>query len=169
MRRRAVSHERLNRSNQPDFLQSANASGYDGPEVAGPGEPCFDAKPLPDDIEKIAEIVNVPVWGPTNQIITDAWRCGGTPVLMFDHIQVSYEDGWNAVDVEDKWEALIADYGGHIESLAGHQALVESSGDTGANNQVLIVHEGTLVRLLATPAVPITDLTALADSLKLPA
>ncbi len=141
-------------------------NGYNGPEVVEPGEPCFDAVELAPDLAAISRAVKVPIMQP-DAAITRAWRCGDTPVLMFDDVQVSYEEGWTGVDIEKKWADLAADTGGTVESIAGHSALVQPADGDGTRNQVLIVEGDILIRFLATADVPISRLTELAATLKL--
>lgn len=142
---------------------------HDGPAgLVGPGEPCPDAVILPTELAAIRAVVDVPVWKPTAAPITRAWRCGETPVLMVDGVQVSYESGWSGVDVEKKWLALAADYGGEQATIAGHLALVQDAAKaSGDSSQVLLVEGDTLVRFLASAEVPISRMTALAGSLPL--
>lgn len=160
-------------SKSPDARARNPLAGAHGDRPAGlvgPGEPCLDAVPLPTDLALIRASVEIPVWAPAaDATITRAWACGGeTPVLMFGRIQVSFEAGWSDVDIAKKWADLIADYGGRTETIQGYSALVQAAPTKEANQQVMIVSGGTLVRLLATSDVPISDLVDLADDIRLP-
>lgn len=159
-------HPTTNQSADEALNGYNSVDDYNGPEVVEPGEPCFDAVELDPELAAISRAVKVPITQP-DAAITRAWRCGDTPVLMFDDVQVSYEEGWTGVDIERKWADLAADTGGTVESIAGHSALVQPADGDGARNQVLIVEGDILIRLLATADVPISRLTELAATLKL--
>jgi hypothetical protein len=141
-------------------------SGSDEPAgLVGPGEPCPGA--VHGDPNSLA--TEIPIWLPAGdgeRKVTDAWTCADTPVVVFGDIQISYEAGWADVDVEKKWAALAADYGGDVTTVLGRPGLVQSAEQTkGTNNQVLVVVDGTLVRVLSKSDVPINELLRLADSL----
>jgi hypothetical protein len=158
-------------SSQQDSTPAASTqvhgqgSGSDGPAgLVGPGEACPGAvHGAPNSLG-----TEIPIWLPAGgePKVTDAWTCADTPVVVFGDIQISYEAGWTDVDVEKKWAALSADYGGDVTTVLGRPGLVQSAEQTqGTNNQVLVVVDGTLVRVLSTSDVPINELLRLADSL----
>lgn len=144
----------------------------DGPVgLVGPGEPCINAVMLPSNVTMIRAAVPLPVWAAPPEVakVTRAWACGGTtPVLMYGDIQLSFEAGWSGVDIPEKWAALAADYGGRTDVIQGYQAYVKEPTADGENQEIMIVHGDTLVRLLATGAVPPADLIDLANELELP-
>lgn len=150
----------------PQGARPAQDVGGEGPAgLVEPGEPCPGAvhgKPTALETE-------VRMWLPTEEWeARDAWTCGDTPVVLYGDIQVSFEEDWGDVDVAAKWEDLADDYGGTVVELDGRSALVQEAGSDEQGQQVLLVADGELVRLLARASTPIERLTELAEALRLP-
>jgi len=122
-----------------------------------------------DDAMELAARSHEPVFLPSDGAaqVTDAWRCGDTPVFMFDDVQLSFEGGWDNVKIPEKLEALADDYGGSVETIQGLPAWVRPGSPNEKNNEVLMVTRGAATTLLAEGDVPIGDLVVLADSLDL--
>ncbi len=151
------------------------------PHLRPLGRPCPGATHAA--ISQLAAMSSVPIWLPKNDIskVTNSWSCGNVPVVMLGDVKISYEPGWGDVDIPAKWHALIADYGGHVTTVAGHEALVQPadapsdstftidgvpvSTKGGTRNQIMVVDHGTLVRLLSTRDVSMSRLLALAKAL----
>lgn len=121
----------------------------------------------------VARESNVPVWLPDKAAnVTDAWTCGpgGVPWVQFGNIEIMYEPGWDDVNVEEKWAALANDPGDYVTSIREHPALVSPAGEPtpfGNYGQVMLVVDGTLIRVRAPSDVPIQRLVGLARSLDL--
>jgi hypothetical protein len=73
------------------------------------------------DPVKLAAVSRAPVYlpGDGSAHVTQAWRCGSTPMFMLDDVQLSFESGWENVKIPDKFEALARDYGGSVETIQG--------------------------------------------------
>lgn len=110
----------------------------------------------------------VPVWTAKNAELTDAWTCGGTPVLMYGAIQISYERGWAEIDAAGEWKALASEDGGSVETILGRPAYVHPATEAGPRVGVMFVVNGTLVRLLANKDVSVDEVVKLAQSLDVP-
>lgn len=126
------------------------------------GEPCPGARHA-STIRGLRTPVQV--LAPTAGTLSDAWTCGGTPVLLYDDVQVSYERGWSDVDVKEKWADLAGDYGGRVSTIAGHPAYLHPATPDGPRSSVMLVVDGTLIRFLAEDDVPLRDVVTLAESL----
>src|SRR4051812_17491369 len=87
-------------------LSSANGAADDGVAVVEPGTPCPMA--VHGDPVKLALVSEAPVYLPSDGAaqVTEAWRCGDTPVFMFDDIQVTYDSGWENVKIPAKFYDL---------------------------------------------------------------
>lgn len=145
------------------------AANDDGPAgLVGIGEPCPGARH--GSPSELATRTSVPVWTPkkgASDALTDGWTCSDTPVLMFDgDIQVSYEAGWSNIDVMQSFADLSKDYGGTVGELQGRPALIQKAIEPGDNNQVMLVVDDTLVRILAKDSVTIDRMINLANSLE---
>jgi hypothetical protein len=81
------------------------------------------------DPVKLASLTQAPVYLPSDgsSQVTRAWRCGSTPVFMFNEVQVSFESGWENVKIPAKFEDLARDYGGSVETIQGLPAWVAPS------------------------------------------
>lgn len=138
-----------------------------------PGEPCLFARR--STLAELAVAAEAPVWlpavsksAPSQNELTGAWLCGpDAPLLTFGDMQVNYEPGWSDVDVDEKWSDLIRDYGGYVETVQGHPALVQPLTKESTRPQVMMIHEGVLIRILGDATVPVEDLVELARSLNL--
>ena len=121
------------------------------------------------DPVKLAKVSRSPIYLPSDGSaqVTEAWRCGSTPVLMFNDVQLSFESGWENVKIPEKFEDLARDYGGSVETIQGVPAWVSPSSATASNDEVLMVKDGAAIKLLARGDVPIGDLIAIANSLDL--
>lgn len=146
---------------------SALPRGYNGIEVVAPGEPCPGAVHSP--IAELSAAAKQPIWLPTSEEprVSDAWSCGvgSAPVLMFDDVQVSYESGWSDVDLDKKWAGYIAEDGGEVIDIGGYSTLVHEGTESAPNNEVMLVVQGTLIRLLSVRDVPIDQLVDLAKAM----
>jgi hypothetical protein len=129
-----------------------------------PGTPCPGA--VHADAIKIAAVSESPVYLPASGAdeVTEAWRCGDTPVFMFGDIQLSFENGWKDVPIPEKLQDLADDYGGSVQNVQGLSAWVVAASP---NDGVLMVKDGTAIRLIADGDVPIKDLVDLAEGLDL--
>lgn len=133
-----------------------------------PGEPCDRAKHARSP-EALQQQTRVPVWTPASGKFTDAWTCGSTPVLLYDEgIQLSYQQGWDNVDVETKWARLVKSDGGRIETVLGRPAYVHPSDARGPRNGVAVVVDGTAIVTVSKPGIPIERLIELTNSIELP-
>lgn len=133
--------------------------------LVGPGEPCSMAV----HAARIQDLrTSTTIWPASDEEPTDAWTCGGTPVLLYDDVQVSYEGGWGAVDVPAKWASMVESSGGSVQTILGRPAYVHPADATGPRNGVMIVVGDQLVRLIAKPEVAIQRLVDLASTLDLP-
>jgi hypothetical protein len=148
-------------------LGGANAAAGDGIPVVAPGTPCPMA--VHGDPVKLAALSRAPVYLPSDGSaqVTGAWRCGSTPVFMFDDVQLSFESGWDNVQISEKFEDLARDYGGSVETIQGLPAWVAPSSASASNDEVLMVKDGEAIKFLARGDVPIGHLMALANSLDL--
>lgn len=148
-------------------LGGTNGAADDGIPVVAPGTPCPMA--VHGDPVKLAALSRAPVYlrSDGSSQVTRAWRCGSTPVFMFDDVQVSFESGWENVKIPEKFEDLARDYGGSVETIQGLPAWVAPSSASASNDEVLMVKDGAAIRLLARGDVPIGDLIAVAKSLDL--
>ena len=88
-------------------------------------------------------------------------------MLMFNDVQLSFESGWESVNLPEKFEDLARDHGGSVETIQGLPAWVSPSSATASNDEVLMVKDGAAIKLLAGGDVPIGDLIAVANSLNL--
>lgn len=134
-------------------------------DLAKVGEPCPGAKHA-STIAGIRSATQVPIFAPARAELDDAWTCGDTPVLMFGAIQISYEEGWSDIDVKEKWASLAEETGGHIENVIGRPAYVHPPTTEGPRSSVMLVVDGTLIRLLADGDVPVGQLVALANQIR---
>jgi hypothetical protein len=143
--------------------------GYNGVELAVPGERCIDA--VEGSPSELAVASGTNVWLPpatSEHKVTDSWACseGGAPVLLLDgDIQVSYEAGWSDVDREKKWRDLNADQGGDVQRINELPTLVHEGNEKAPYNQVMFVIDDTLVRLLSQKDAPIEALVSLAGAI----
>jgi hypothetical protein len=121
------------------------------------------------DPMKLAALGQAPAYLPSDgsSRVTSAWRCGSTPVFMFDDVQISFESGWEDVKIPEKFEDLARDYGGSVETIQGLPAWVAPSSASAPHDEVLMVKDGAAIKLSAQGDVPIGDLIALAKSLDL--
>lgn len=154
-----------------DEPRNDGTAGYNGAGVVEPGEKCSGAvEAAPAELALSAQ---QPIWLPavTQFQVTDAWACGqgSAPILMFGEVQVSYEEGWSDVNVKQMWADLTAEDGGYVTDVAGISTLVHEATKDAPNNEVMLVKNDTLIRLLSTGNVPIDDLVSLAKSLNLTA
>ena len=140
-----------------------NDPADNGPNVVPIGTPCPMA--VHSDPSAIAAKSEAPVYWPSDGAdqITEAWRCTDTPVFMFGDVQVSFESGWENVPIPQKFQDLVDDYGGSMETIQGLDAYVVSA----PNDEVLMVKDGNAIRLLASGDVPIEQLVTLAEELDL--
>jgi hypothetical protein len=138
------------------------STSQDGIGVVAPGTPCPGA--VEGTAQEVIATSGSPVYLPDDGVarVTAAWRCGDTPVLMFDDVQVSFETGWSNIDVPAKMADLADDYGGSVQPIQGLSAWVSRDG-------VLMVNGETAIRLLASKDVAIERLTDLASELDLDA
>jgi hypothetical protein len=145
----------------------ADGAAGDGIPLVAPGTPCPMA--VHGDPVKLAALSRAPVYLPSDGSakVTRAWRCGSTPVLMFDDVQVSFESGWGNVKISEKFEDLARDYGGSVETIQGLPAWVAPNSASASNDEVLMVKDGAAIKLLARGDVPIGDLIAVANNLDL--
>lgn len=138
-----------------------------------PGEPCYQAHK-----RSLTEVVgesDVPVWMPhasvaSVQNFTGAWTClgGNTPFLTFGAVTVSYESGWERVDVEAKWHQTVREEGGgRVLTILGRPGLVLPAPDASPKGMVLVVVDGVLIRVLGDGSVPAEQLVEVADSIEL--
>jgi hypothetical protein len=126
-----------------------------------PGEPCPGAV----HATQLTELVtDVPVRLPAAKV-DDAWTCGSTPVLMFGDVQISYEEGWEGVDVKEKWADMAKQFGGDVQTVLGRPAYVHPADEDGPRNSVNVVVDGVLIRVLAGPKESIQHLVDLANSI----
>jgi hypothetical protein len=150
----------------PDSSESVRGdrTALDGVEAVPVGTPCPMA--IHGDPMEIAAASEAPVYLPTTGTyeITQAWRCADTPVFMFGDVQLSFESGWEGVEVPRKLQDLADDYGGSVETIQGLSAWVVGSTP---NGEVLMVKNGNAIRLLAPGDVPIGHLVTLAEDLDL--
>lgn len=157
-----------NTASQPEQQRQAVPSNVPDSMISGlvePGEPCNEAK----HADSIAELnSNVPVWAPANATLTDAWTCGGVPVLLYGDIQISYQGGWGNIDPEQKITDWAADDGARVETILGRPAEVHPATATGPRNSVLLFVDKTLIVVTAKPGVPIEKLVELTRSIQLP-
>ena len=118
------------------------------------------------DPMEIAAASEAPVYLPATGAahITEAWRCADTPVFMFGDVQLLFESGWGNVEIQQKFQDLADDYGGSVETIQGLSAWIAPSAP---DNEVLMVKDGTAVKLLAPGDVPIEQVVALAEALDL--
>lgn len=141
------------------------SASFDGPEgLVGPGEPCAEAEfGEPSHLD-----TNVPVWLPSRESgfeATRSWTCGDAPVVMVSDIQLSYEPGWENVDVKTKWERMARESGGEFGTVLSQPALIRAAATESEYHQVLVVVNGTLINALAPNSVPIEGLVALTNAL----
>ena len=141
-----------------------NGRAQDGIDPVPIGTPCPMA--VHGDPVEIAATREAPIYWPSSGAdqITRAWRCGNTPVFMFDEVQVSFEGGWEGVPIPQKFQRLADDYGGSVRTIQGLDAWVV---DSTPNDAVLMVKDGCAIRLLASGDIPIERLVALAQDLDL--
>jgi hypothetical protein len=141
---------------------------FNGIDVVPPGTPCVAATHAP--VETSAREANQEVWLPPSDSayrVSDSWACsaGGSPVLLIDKIQVSYEPGWSDVGVLNKWADLQEEIGGEVLVLSGVPTLVHEATDDAPNNEIMFVEGDTLVRLLSVRQVPVDDMVKLAEAI----
>ncbi len=137
-----------------------------------PGEPCFGAQRF--SLPELALRADAPIWLPNAQdasitTLTGAWTCGGnTPLLTFGDITISYENGWDGVDSEKKWTGFVEYYGeGRVETILGIPALVQPKSENVTNPEVLVIVDGTLIRLRGSLHVSVEQLVNVANSIDL--
>lgn len=133
-----------------------------------PGVPC----PGAEHASSVAQLRSAnPIWTPADMPVTDAWTCAGTPVLLSNDVQISYEAGWTGIDVLTKFAELGKILGGTISQVLRRPALIvpAGTGDAGGNAMVMVVIGDTLVRFVGVnPDVPIEKLVSLAKGMRLP-
>jgi hypothetical protein len=83
---------------------------------------------------------------------------------MFGDVQLLFESGWGNVEIQQKFQDLADDYGGSVQNVQGLSAWVVAASP---NDGVLMVKDGTAIRLIADGDVPIKDLVDLAEGLDL--
>jgi hypothetical protein len=139
--------------------------GLNVPEIVAPGTRCPGA--VRGTPSEVAAHSDTPVWAPADATtISDAWRCGSTAVLMTHGVQVSYEAGYDGTDVVAWFGNLAEDAHGSVQTVHGnHIALFEPANSTHANNELMFVVDGTLVRLVAPGDIPFDRLVGAANSL----
>lgn len=137
-----------------------------------PGEPCFDAQRF--SLPELAVKAEAPIWLPNSpeaslNSLTGAWTCeGDMPLLTFNDISISYEEGWSGIDPERKWTGFVEYYGeGHVETILGIPSLVQPKSANVTNPEVLIIVDDTLIRLHGGPDVPVEQLISAANSIDL--
>ncbi len=149
----------------PALPSMGQSTQSDGLGTVEPGTPC----PMAKHAATVAGLhAKVPVWTPAHAVLSDAWTCGQTPVALYGNIQVSYQEGWNDVNVVAKWNDLVSDYGGTVETVLGQPAYVHAATADAPRNNVMVVINGTLISISAKPGVSINALVALGNSLKAP-
>jgi hypothetical protein len=161
------------------------APNIDGIRGVDPGEPCSMAKHA-KTVEDLQ--TTTPVWTPAGATLTDAWTCGGTPVLMYGQIQITYDEDprvWGTIDVKAKWDRFVRDRGGRVETILGRPAYVHSDDEPppadppgGGHwvrdpsrpglNAVMVAVDGTLISVVAKDDVPLDKLIEFTDSIQLP-
>ena len=143
---------------------SGPVQGHNGVDPVPVGTPCSMA--VHGDPLEIAATREAPVYWPRSGAdeITEAWRCADTPVFMFGEVQVSFEGGWEGVQIRQKFQALADAYGGSVETIQGLAAWVVGSTP---NDEVLMIKDGSAIRLVAPGDVPIERLVTLAKALDL--
>lgn len=152
----------------PDSSEPVQGIGpvRNGVDTVPIGTPCSMAV-HGDPMEIAAAAVReAPVYWPRSGAdqITEAWRCADTPVFMFGEVQVSFEGGWEGVQIRQKFQDLADEYGGSVETIQGLAAWVVGSTP---NDEVLMIKDGSAIRLVAPGDVPIERLVTLADDLDL--
>jgi hypothetical protein len=101
--------------------------------------------------------------------LTGGWSCGGTPVLTFGPIRVSYEPGYSDPKVLTMLQGLLDQDGGKIETILGEPALVHGSTEMVPASGVLVAVEGDiLISVLSKDGVVSADqLVDIANSIDL--
>jgi hypothetical protein len=150
---------------QPQTDETQRLNGLD---VKAPGEPCDGA--TMGTAEELVTKAGTQVWIPAaaQEETTKAWLCGSTLVIMVGDVQVSYEAGYKEVDAEKFLSMqLESSPAATVQSLLGRPALVAPAFEGATNNQVMLIVEDTMIRMLATKDVPIADLVNVAKSIDL--
>lgn len=151
-------------SEKPGTRHEGTAEGrLNGLDVVQPGTPCPMA--VHGAVTEIAAASEAPVYLPSSgaEAVTDAWRCDDTPVVMFGDVQLSFSSGYDAVDGRGPAEEFADALGGSVQSVQGISAFVVDD----PNDEVLMIKDGTAIRLLAPGSVPIGHLIDLAKALDL--
>lgn len=143
-----------------------------GLELPTPGKPCVGAAhgdPLVLAVKAAA--AGNPTYLPTDgsRRIGAAWTCWGVPrpLFMIDDVQLSFESGWDEPDPQQTLQALADEYGGEVISLQGRPARISPASATQQHHSVLIINDGTAIRLLAQRSVEFTKVVSLAEELNL--
>lgn len=130
-----------------------------------PGEPCQGAR----HATSIAALATkIPIWVPQGERLTDAWTCGGVPVLMFGGVQVTYDAGYK-VDPKKKFAEMVVSDGGRVQTINGRSAYVHPADDRGPRNGVWFLIGEYSIGLTATPDVGIDRVLEVAGKLQFPA
>src|SRR5205085_11821374 len=99
---------------------------------------------------------------------TDAWTCGGVPVLLYGDVDITYNDDSAHVDAEQFYSAMVASDGGRVQEIDGHPAYVHPADADGPRNGVVIIVGKYSVELVAKSEVGIDRVLEVAGKIHIP-
>lgn len=143
----------------PDFISA---------EVE-PGEPCPGA--VESSADEVSQLEGKPVWLPDSESVpplVGVWMCTGTPTFDYSGVTFAYESGWRVEDPAKRWQAMAEQWGrGTVETVLERPAFVLPVTELDPRGEVLILVDGTLIRILGDGKTSIEDLKAAANTIRL--
>lgn len=130
------------------------------------GEPCDREHPAALSLKDL--VTNVPIWVPEGERLTRAFMCGPTPILFYNGVEVSFEDGYSKMDPATKFPTMVASDGGRVQTINGRLAYVREADMKGTRNAVWILAGDISVGLTAEPDVSIDRVLQIASEIHIP-
>lgn len=132
------------------------------------GEPCPGAvKTTEDDIAREGR----EFWLPSSDSLgplQSAWMCSGTPTFDYSGITFAYEPGWKVDDAQGRWEAMAKQWGrGTVGTVLDRPAFILPVSELDPRGEVLVLIDGTLIRVLGNGKAPIEDLISAVNSIRI--
>lgn len=148
----------------------AGTAGDFTPALIREGEPCPSAvRTTTDEISKMG----LDYWLPHSDDVPPldgTWMCTGTPTFDYGGITFAYEPGWRVEDPAASWAAMAEQWGRvGVETVLDRPAFVMAPSEAAARGEVLVLVDGTLIRVIGTEKTSIETLVAAVNSIRLDA
>lgn len=134
-----------------------------------PGEPCSSA--VKSSAEEASQLEGTPVWLPDSTAVPPlegVWICSGTPTFDYSGVTFAYEPGWKVENPAKRWATMAEQWGrGSVEMVLDRPAFVLPVSELDPRGEVLVLVDGTLIRVLGNGKTSIEDLKSAANSIRL--